>query len=515
MKDYATITLKSFSGGMRDRDHPSELLENQYSYGKNIILRTGGLYGRRMGRTKKTNSPGALPQGGTWYAPSPTQFFIIQVNGGKIYKWEGSSANFTEIDSSVQLVNTSKQVSFGILRNKLFIFSGTDDNVYSWDGSSPTLTDEGNANTDPPSAYLCTSQSGKLIAGRTDSAGTDNLIYPSSPNDGTVWDRTSNNRAIPSEGDEGIKALAMYRNSEVLVFTLNTFHTVDVSASAVTDWTRKTISTKIGSISPWVVVLGDDAFFMSPDGHIRSARRTAFDVTYGVIQPVTEWNPNLVGRLKRTRLNKSRGVWYDNYLLVAGCFDNSDTNNGVIVFDMLHQIQTPTGTVPVCVGEWTNMNPCEWIVAHFNNRQQLYYIDSVDGSLYLMFDGEDDDGTAIQSEVQMRSLDFGTQRQDKTVLDGELQVFDTNGTINIYCSKDNGYFETLKNESVGTAGAQLPFTLPVTLGSGGILDFIPFSFYGIGQSRFWQPKIIHSGGALSLKQITLRAKIHNPLSRGY
>jgi len=515
MPEYPTVTLKSFSGGQRDRDHPSELLENQYSYGRNIEIRSGGLFDNRRGRTKKVNSPGANPQGACWFSPSPSSFFVIEVNGGRIFKWEGSAATFTEIDPSVQLANTSSPVSFGILNGVLFIFSGNADNVRSWDGSAATLTDEANTNTDPPLTSVVGTQASKLLAGKTDTAGTDDFIYVSSVNDGKTWDRTNNNRRLPSKGNEGLTAIAMYRNGTILAFTRKTAHEIDVSPSAVSDWTRNTLDTEIGSISPWVTVVGDDAFFMSADGHIRSIKRTQFDKAFGVSQPITYWNPNLVERIKKTKLSNTRGAWFDNYLLVGACLDNSNYNNGVIVFDMLHQIQSPSGLIPVCVGEWDNMRPGEWIVTNFNSREQLYYMDALDGALYQMFSGEDDDGETIDSEVHMRSLDFGTQRHDKTVLDGELQVLDTYGDVTISYAKDDGAFSELQEEAVGSSGASLPFTLPVTLGSGGVLDFIPLSFYGLGQSRFWQPKIEHTNGLLSLKQITLRAKVHNALTRGY
>jgi hypothetical protein len=503
-----TITLKSFAGGQRDRDHPSEIFDDQYSYGKNIENRSGGLYDTRRGRTKKVNSPGSSPQGACWFSPAPSIFFIIEVNGGRIFKWEGSSQNFTEIDPTVQLVNTQNPVSFGVLNQKIGIFAGPDDNVWSWNGTAATLTDEGNANTDPPRTSLVSSQSGKLIAGKTDTAGTDNSLYPCSPNDITTWDRSSSNVRIPSEGDEGVTALAMYLDATILAFTRRTSHLLTVNETSTSSWTRKTLQTKIGSISPWVSVVGNEAFFMSGDGQIRSIRRTEFGESQAVITPISYWNPNLMARVKRTKLSKTRGVWYDNYLLVGACLDNSDTNNGVIVFDTQNQIASPSGPVPVCLGEWTNMRPGEWIEAFFNNRQQLYYMDALDGSLYLMFDGEDDDGETIESETHMKALDFGTQRNDKTMLDGELMVIDTYGTVTIDYAKDDATFNEIIEEDVGTSGgASLPFTLPVTLGSGGVLQFIPFSFFGAGQSRFWQPKVVHSGGVLSLKQLTLRAQI--------
>lgn len=516
MPEYPTVILKTFSGGQNDRDHPSAIADNQYAYGKNIDPQSGGLFDSRLGRTKKVDSPGSTPQGAAWFSVSESNSFLIQVNGGRIFKWEGSATTFTEIDNSVQLNNQTAPVQMYVLNGKIYIHAGNGDNVRSWDGSSPNLVDEANTNTDPPLTNLCWTQSRKGFAAQTDTAGTDDFVYVSSANDGQTWDRSAGNVRIPTEGNERVTAGAMFRNGNILVFTRNTSHVITVSDSSVSNWVRQTISPKIGSVSPWISVVGQDAFFMSPDGHIRTIRNTDFGEQQAVDEPVTVFNPNLVARLTKTKLNNTRGIWFNNYLLVSASIDNSTYNNVIIAFDMLHRIQTETGQViPICLGEWSNMYAGEFVVTYFNNRHRLYYMDSRDGALYLMFDGETDDGTTIDVEYRGKSLDFGTQRHDKTILDGEIQVFDTFGTLTFQYAKDAGSYATNKSEAIGGSQAQLPFTLPVQLGSGGVLDFIPMSFYGAGQSRFWQPKITHTGGKISLKQLTLRAKIHNALSRGY
>lgn len=518
MPEYPTVTLKSFSGGQRDRDHPSFIGDNQFELGKNIDTSQGGLFDSRLGRTKKVNTPGSSPQGAIWFSTSESTNFFIEVNTGRIFKWEGSALDFTEIDPSVLLNNQTLPVQMYVLNGRLYIHAGNADNVRSWDGTSPTLTDEGNTNTDAPLTSLAWTQARKGFAAQTGTAGTDDFIYVSSVNDGQTWDRAAGNVRLPTEGNERVTAGAMFRRGQILAFTRNTSHVITVSDSSVSNWVRETVSPKIGSISPWVSVVGADAYFMSPDGHIRTIKNTDFGESQAVDEPVTVFNPKLIARLNKTKLINTRGVWFNNILLVSCSIDNSAFNNVIIPFDMLHRIQTESGQViPACMGEWSNMYAGEFVVTYFNNRHQLYYMDSRDGALYLMFDGETDDGTPIVPEVRAKSLDFGTQRHDKTLLDGDIQVFDTFGTLTLSYQKDStaGAYTTIKSESIGGVQAQLPFTLPVQLGSGGVTDFVPVSFYGAGQSRFWQPRITHTGGKISLKQLTIRAKVHNALSRGY
>ena len=518
MPEYPTVTLKSFSGGQVDRDHPSAIADNQFQLGKNIDTSSGGLFDSRLGRTKKVNTPGSSPQGACWFSVSESNNFFIEVNSGRIFKWEGSAASFTEIDPTVQLNNMTLPVQMYVLNGRLYIHSGNADNVRSWDGSSATLTDEGNTNTDPALTSLCCTQSRKGFAAQTGTAGTDDFIYPSAVNDGQTYDRTASNVRLPTEGNERVTAIAMFRKSQILAFTRNTSHVITVSESSVSNWVRETVSPKIGSVSPWVSVVGSDAFFQSPDGHFRTIKNTDFGESQAVDEPVTVYNPKLIARLNKSKLGNTRGIWFNNILLVSCSIDGSAYNNVIIPFDMLHRIQTESGQIiPACMGEWTNMYVGEFVVTYFNNRHQLYYMDSRDGALYLMFDGDTDDGTPIVPEVRAKSLDFGTQRHDKTLLDGDIQVFDTFGTLTLSYSKDSGpeSYSTAKSESIGGSQAQLPFTLPVQLGSGGVTDFVPVSFYGAGQSRFWQPRVTHTGGKISLKQMTIRAKVHNALSRAY
>ena len=518
MPEYPTVTLKSFSGGQRDRDHPSAIADNQFQLGKNVDTSQGGLFDSRLGRNKKVNTPGSNPQGSSWFSVSESNNFFIHVNTGRIFKWEGSAQDYTEIDSSVLLNNQTSPVQMYVLNGRIYIHSGNADNVRSWDGSAVNLTDEGNTNTDPPLTSLCWTQSRKGFAAQTGTAGTDDFVYPSSVNDGQTWDRTANNVRLPTEGNEKVTAGAMYRDGDILVMTRNTSHYITVSDASVSNWVRKTISSKIGSVSPWVSVVGVDAYFMSPDGHIRTIRNTDFGEKQAVDEPVTVYNPKLIARLKKSKMSNTRGIWFDNKLLVACSIDNSDYNNVIIPFDMLHRIQTESGMwIPACMGEWSNMYVGEFIVTYFNNKHELYYSDSRDGAIYKMLEGDTDDGVDITPEVRGKSLDFGTQRHDKSLLDGDIQVFDTFGTLTLSYSKDSApdTYSSAKSEAIGGTQAQLPFTLPVQLGSGGVTDFVPVSFYGSGQSRFWQPRITHAGGKISLKQISIRAKIHNALSRGY
>ena len=497
----APAVFQTFDGGMRDRDHPSQLLPNQYAYGKNIEIRESGLYKTRRGRTNRAGSPGSSPQGAVWYEPSAGSGMILQVNSGKVWQWSGSGSTWTRIDSGFTASNTSDPVNFAILNGRLYIFFGSTDNVRSWDGLSATLTDEGNTNTDPPRGLYPCVQEGRICASGTSSL-TDHVFF-SDIYDGQAWDRSANNKRNPTDGSEATLANAAYRKTQILSMTRNSTHLWDVSGSSVSSFSRITLDPKVGCIAHRsLVVVGDDAFFLSGFNDVRTIKRTQQDQAFGVSLPISYLNPNLMARINSRYSSKAAGIYFDNYYLLAVPLDNAQYNSGVIVFDLLHQME---GNVPVMVGEWTNMRPLQWVIAYFNSTPTLYYIDAVDGSLYSMLDSEFDDGEDIESEVHTRAADWQAPLNEKSIRDGAIQVLDTYGTIVISYAKDDQSFTSLLTKAVGSSGSFLPITLPFTLSSGGVLTTIPLCFYKRGKSRNWQMKIAHSGGVINLKLVALNA----------
>jgi hypothetical protein len=514
MADLTTITQSSFAGGMRDRDHPSLLSETEYSYGKNIDIRNAGLASTRLGTSTKTDSSGGLPQGAKFYAPVSGTAVLVVVNSGRFYFWGGSGTTWTQIGTT-QLNNISKLVGICILNGRMFFFCGKDDHVYSWDGIAASLTDEGDSNTDPILGSLCAVQAGRIAASVGDVTTDGDYIYFSDIFDGQTFARSTNNKRTPTDGSEPITALATYRKEEILAFTRFSTHSWDIAGATVSGFTRNQLDVKIGCVAPRsVVVVGDDAFFLSADKQLRTIKRTAQDLAFGVMTPVTYLVPNLMERINRSYMHLAAGVFFDNYYLLAVPMDNSTTNNSVIVFDMLHQRQTPSGLVPVCVGEWTNINASDWAITYFNNRPQLYYIHSTTGKAVLMFDSLNDDGVTIPIEIQTRGYDFGAPANDKTAESGEIQIIDSQGTLTITFAKDDALYNSLISSVVGDpTTAILPVTLPFFLPGAGAVGPTRFDLYGQGQSRYWQLKFNHDGGTINIKQYTLRAFIEPYVTR--
>lgn len=505
------VNLTSFSGGQRDRDHPSLLQDNEYARCVNGEIRDAGLFKTRRGRTKKCDhSPGSNPQGSCYYEPTSGTAYIIQVNSGRVWNWQYGGSTWNRIDASVTLTNTTSDVGLIILNGRLYIFAGALDHVYSWDGISATLTDEGDTNTDPIKGSIVCQQAGRICA----SVITTDYIYFSDVFDGQTWDRSGNNKRVPTNGSEPVTSLAEYRKEEILSFTRNSCHIWNVSGSAVGNFTRTTLDPKVGTIAhKSVVVISDDAFFLDPTCHVRTIHRTQYDIAFGVSIPISYSNSTLFGRINKTYASKAAGVHFDNYYLLAVPLDANTRNSSVIPFDMLHQKATKEGTVPACVGEWTNMHVHSWIIGNFNGVQQLYYIDSDDGKLYLMFDGESDDGESIEDALDTKAYDWGMPNHDKSIHSGEVQYIDSTGSLTIYYAKADASFSTLGSMTADNSDPHLPVALPFNLGTGGKTEARCITGYRLGRSRYWQVRIVHTSGILNLKLITLRAWIESMATR--
>lgn len=499
----------SFSGGMRDRDHPSLLDPNQYAYGKNIEIRNSGLAQFREGRTTKCAATGSNPQGAFFFKPQTAEATLVVINGGRTYNWNGTALTATLLGSTT-FSNTTENIANAILNGIAYVSPGQSDNCRSWDGAASDWTDEGNTNADTPRGTLLCQQSGRLVSsGESLLSGRQDYQSYSDIFDGHTYDRTANNKRTPTDGSEAVTSIATYRKEEVLTQTAFSTHSWNISGSSVSAFSRITLDAKIGCIAPRsVVVVGDDAFFLSADLQLRSIKRTVQDLAFGVTNPVTYFVPNLMERINPLYAHRCAAIFYNNYYLLACPLDNATRNNTVIAFDMLHQFSTPSGNVPVCVGEWTNISVNQFVVTYFDNIAKLHYLDDNDGSIKQMFDGSsNDDGNPILPQIDFRAFDYKFPNNPKTAIDGVIQFIGSSGTADLSFAKDDGQFASIGTQQIGGTSSLLPVFLPFQLSiDSGVTPWY-FSMFGLGQSRYWQPRLTFNGSAMNLKQLTLRSYV--------
>ena len=511
----------SFSGGQRDRDHPSLLKPDEYSRGINIEIRESGLGATRRGFQTKTDQVGVNFQGGIFFDPSGGSPMIVQVNGGQIWTWGGTGTTWTRVGVT-QLNNTTDRVAIVVLNFVLYIFSGPDDNGKSWDGIAADFTDMGNGNTNAPRGNIACIQSGRICLSGVESTATivdaRSHIFYSDIFDGSTWNRSTNNKRVPTDGDEPVTALATYRKEEHLAFTRNTTHKFDISGATVTNFSRETLDPHIGCVAPdSVVVVGEDCFFVSADKQVRTIKRTIQDIAYGVSVPITYENPNLFNRIKSSAVNKCAGVFFDNYYLLAGPLDSNIVNSSVMPFDTLHQKQGTAGVVPICLGEWAAFAAGGWVITNFSGIPQLYFLNSTTGAAALALEATTDDGIEIPLTVDLRAELFDYPDHDKTMHSVSIQLLDTFGNFDLNYAKDgDSTFTAFYVDKVISDPSSLNFPIPAfpfDFPAGGVLFEIKARFYRRGRSKYWQIQIHHTDGPINIKYITMRAFVESMSTR--
>lgn len=534
----------SFSGGMRDRDHPSQLQPNQYAYGKNIEVRDSGLASTRHSRFVATgdcgSNGGTNPQGAYWYEPFPGQGMMVQIQGGAAYRWRGSS-HFWEPMGNLQLNNTSDRVAMCCQSNFLYVYGSSNgsDSTWVYDPYAETWTSLADLNTSAPWGNLVAIQLGRMCVAGVDFTVTPNIqdtrqyiFY--SDTFVSAFNRVNNNTRISTDGGEPVKAISPYRNGQIIAWTRNNTKIIDISSANVASFVQQTLDSHLGCVAPMTVVpVGEDVFFLSPDGHVRTIKRTQQDTAYGVSTPVSFWVPNLMGRINKHAMGKCAAAFFNNYYLLAAPMDTSGKNNGLIVFDLLQSIQVPSSigqtVVPICVGEWTNINAFQFVVTNFNNIQELYYIDSTNGAAVKMFDSGQNDGSVnltgdgqpivhfVDSTIKTRAPNWNTPRHDKTMHDLEMQFLNTFGTVTVSYARDDGNFNALFSGAIGDTSKAIlgsaSTILPFYLASDPGLVNLPLSFFRQGRSRNWQLQIDFTGGTMNLKEITMSAFIEGASTR--
>lgn len=505
---------------MRDRDHCSLLSDNEYAYMSDGVIRDAGLFSLREGRTAKSQAAGAYPQDAYYFEPTPGQGRIIQFNQGIPYQWQGASG-WARIGTLLVLTNTTDPVTMAALNGRIYVFPGTSgDHVWSWDGTSADWTDESSGNTNPPFGGLACVQADVIcasgVASSASIAGTnlrDYIFFSNTfPSSGSGWDIAARNRRIPTDGSEPCLALGVYRDLSILALTRNSTHVFDMSSGTPSTYVRKTLDPKVGCIAPKTVVcVGEDVFFLSGDKQLRTIKRSTQDQAYGVSVPVSFNVPNLFDRITASAMSKACATMYNNYLLLAVPVDGATYNNSIFVFDLLLQTQAPFGYIPVCVGEWTNMRVAKFVTANFNNVPQLYYVDSTDGTLFQMFNGQqDDDGAFITCTMKSRGFQFKNPRCDKTIRDLEYTLIGTQGSLSISYARDDAAFNSLitGRSYGGTLSPLLPVSLSFTLPDAPAQIYDYLSFHGKGRSRTWQVLFSFNGPSFSLKEFALAGWVH-------
>ena len=506
--DYQIESQSSFAGGMRDRDHPALLGPDQYYYMKNGVIRDAGLCKLRPGMYQRAALAvaSANAQGATFFEPTEGNGYIIAVIDGKFYYWANSGDDLTQI-GTLQIGNTTQPVEFTVgymgTQKVLVCHVGMDSRPLYWTGDvSLDFVPFATGDTDAPYATGACVQSDRVIS-FGDNTLPDHIFYSDIRSIGNGgWDRTTQNIKLVTNSNEVVKAIAAYRDNSVIAQTQNStqlisnFNSADGSTIA-----RTTIDARFGTISPRTLqIFGTEGYFLSPDRHIRSIRRSVTSLTQDIESfPISYFNPNLMGRINQVHMGKAASIFFENYYLLAVPMDANTVNSSIIPFDFLHQQEMPFGRAPAMVGEWDNFPVQQWIVATFAGRQRLFFLSNEDGSIWEALIGDTDGVDYPAFELQTRGYQHGTSDRNKSLDSGEIKYEDSFGQLTVQAARDDRQFSTVKTVSIGSNAPGLPVDLPFNFGQPAD-ESEYFYGYGLGDSRTWRYKYTFAGGIINFRE---------------
>jgi len=173
--------------------------------------------------------------------------------------------------------------------------------------------------------------------------------------------------------------------------------------------TKSPLDTLHGLAAPRSVVdIGRDTWYLSQGG-VRSISLTEQNQVQTADVTVSAKIPARIARINWRAAAGACAAVHDNYFLLSVPVDGSETNNTVLVFDLL---------MKCWVGEWT-IEVARWLSSTV--RQRLYAMD-YEGTIREVLADHYDDDAEIEFEVVTRGYSFGAADVPKKFAGGEILV---------------------------------------------------------------------------------------------
>lgn len=449
-EEYLYVHRRDFSGGKNTRQHPSRISDNQVETIENFDISIPGQLSKTSGTTL-VEDLGANPgTGALGFEPRAGINELLVIEGTNLQGYTGSGP-FTLHDSgfTTGLQTTMVKATCSGANGDVVIISNGTDNVHQM-LQDHTVTDLGDTNTDCPKTRVLTFFRNRLWALR------NNLLYWSdaipSTYDG-AFDRTANNYNI-TVGEErallGLRDLGLIcrRRGNRRIYAVNGIGTNTDKPEKILD---------IGCVSnDTACIVGDDVYFLSSDG-VRGVFRTQQDkLQLGQTYPLSYVLKDEFDLINWSQIAKAKAIYHDNKYILALPTSSSTYNNKVwVYYPAINAWQIING-----------MNVGAWGKVKFGGQEILYYIDSVDGSVYRAFTGTTYNNTAIESRIISREEDAGHPLQYKNggEIEIEAQTSGSSTTLTVSIAIDGGGFNVAGTVDLTSPNAPvLPIDLPFYL----------------------------------------------------
>ena len=449
---YVTVLRRDMAGGMNTRQDEQVIADNQATNLENVALDTPGQTTLRAGATLVEDLSNDAGTGAVGFEPDGGTNVIVVTHGQKLETYTGSGT-FTErkTDFTTNLVTNMFKAGESGIGDVLLVTNGTD-NWFRFDpadwGTPQDLGNTSGTGTDsPPKGTIvgCYFRNRVWIL-------KDNLLYFSAafPADYAVaFDTVSDVYNIPC-GTE--RALLPLRDTGIVILGQDQIWGLNPSVTpAATDKPEKLLDLgcTAGNTAKQV---GDDITFLANDG-VRGVFRTQQDkLQMGQSYPLSYYLKTEFEEINWSKKANFDAVYFDNKYILTLTTGTTTYNNKMWAY-------YPAFNAWVVI---TGLNIARFAKVVFNGEERLYGIDSNDGSVYRLFSGTTDAGTAIAYTEEGRAEDCGKPFQWKVGGEYKLKAKGGTGTLVVSANPDGQGYSQLGTLSLAVTGVTFPTIFPVT-----------------------------------------------------
>lgn len=472
------VIRRDFSGGMNNRQHGSVIGDTQATLLLNADITVPGEVRKRPGYNLIEDLSDDVGYGLYGFEPAGGTNVVCAIHGSKLETWPGTST-FTERKTDFSSGSVSAMLKVGEDGEDDVLMIKIDGNNWFRMNQSYSFQDLGNTtggSASPPDsdvALFFRNRMWILLGNKLYYSGAFPSDYSTSFNTTSGW------YLIPA-GEE--RALVGIRDTGIICLGADEIWGINPSVTPdATDKAEKLL--EFGCIAKKTAVqVADDVLFLAKDG-VRGLFRTINDkLQGGPAFPLSFPIKDEVESLSWAYINKATAIFFDNKYFISVPVDSSTTNNEVWVY-------YPSSNAWVIVTGW---NIADFAKVSVSGQEKLFGIDSTDGSVYELWTGYDDEGTAIDFDEQGRKEDLGQPLITKS--GGEVKVrAESSGDydITVQVSLDDRDWETLGTLNLSGNSPTLPVALPFDLADDNIVEGI-FRLDNLGPFRQIRLRLRHN-----------------------
>ena len=469
------VIRRDMSGGQNNRQHGSNISDNQATVLYNTDIGIPYQTSKRKGLTLIEDLSNNAGTGIFGFEPDGSTNQLIVTEGTNLKTWPGTGTFTTrKSDFTTNLQTTIIKAGESGENDVILVSNGTD-NVFRMNQSF-TFQDLGDTNTSPPKTKVMTYFRNRVFTLKSNLVSWSDA-FPADYS--TAFDRSTNAYRVPVGTERAILGI---RDSGLVIIGNDQIWAINPSATpAATDKPEKILD--IGCAAGGTVCqVGDDIYFLAYDG-VRGVFRTQQDkLQQGASYPLSYVIKEEIDSINWSYISKSCAVYFDNKYLISIATGSSTYNNEVWVY------------YPASKG-WvihTGWNISGWSKMKVNGEERLYAVDSTDGKVYRALFGYDDNGTAINYQIESRKEDLGQPLITKSGGVLKIKALSSGSyDLSVYISKDDQSYQLLGTMSLAGTAPTLPVVLPFTLADTNILSE-SFHLDSIGEWNQVRVKIQHN-----------------------